>query len=46
MKRPDVRAMRRDPVATAVNDQEQGGQSGRDDERLATFNGHDAQQKP
>ena len=41
----DVRAMRCDPVATAVNDQKQDRQSGRDDERLATFNGHGVQQK-
>src|SRR5215217_5870523 len=42
----DVRAMRRDPVATAVNDQEQDGQSCRDDERLAMFSAHGVRRKP
>ena len=45
VKRADVGATRCDPVATAVNNQEQDGQSGRDDERLTTFNAHDVRQR-
>src|SRR6202011_5468034 len=37
---PTTRAMRRDPVATAVNDQEQDRQSSRDCERFAPVNAH------
>ena len=46
IKRADVRATRCDPVASAVNNQEQDRQSDRDGERLATFNAHVVQPKP
>ena len=45
IKGADVGAVRSDPVATAVNEQEQDGQSGRDDECLATFNAHSVRGK-
>ena len=46
IKRTDVRTTRCDPVAAPVNDQEQDGQSGRDDKRFAKFNGHGVRPKP
>ena len=46
IKRADVGTTGCDPVATAVNDQEQDRQSGRDNERLTTFKAHGVRPKP
>ena len=46
VKRADILAMGGDPIATAINDQEQDGQPDRDDQGFATFNSHGVQRKP
>src|SRR5438874_13525281 len=46
IKRSDVRTLRRDPVASAVDDQEQDRQAARYRERFAPFNGHVERLRP
>jgi len=46
IERADLTALCRDPIATAVDDQKQDRQFGRDDELIATFNAHGVRLKP